>query len=148
MSAGTDTPSPVAVDEMPVGIAVSIVLGLFLFSLASMFFYNCISLYIFYVETPRRKYLYTYSKEDTQCCTVLCTQLSKWVIASCFPSLKDTVDNTDLYTKDFTHVQVTRTGTTNSIFTYKENPRCAGNHLRADEDSRMLLPESHILRVA
>ena len=138
------TPSPVISDEMPTGIVILIIICNILLILACCFFAYCVPLYIFYTEKPRRKFLYTYSKEDTQCCTVMCTHLSKSVISCCFPSLNDVVENTDLYTKDFSHVQVTHTGTSRGappIFAYKDAPVYSAYHLQADESSKMLLPE-------
>ncbi len=139
-----ETPSPVVVEELPAAAVVSIIVGFLLLIMAFSFLAYCIPLYIFYTEKPRRQYLYTYSKEDTQCCTVLCTQLSKAVISGCCPSLKNTIENTNLYTQNFSHVQVTQTGRTGSIFMFKENPGYGVNHLQTDESSHMLLPEYHV----
>jgi hypothetical protein len=138
------TPSPVISDEMPTGFVILIMICNVLLILACCFFAYCVPLYIFYTEKPRRKFLYTYSKEDTQCCTVMCTHLSKSMISYCCPSLNDVIEQTDLYTKDFSHVQITQTGRTGSIFAYKDarvtSPVYSANHLQADESSRMLLP--------
>jgi hypothetical protein len=137
------TPSPVITDEMPTGVVILIMICNFLLILACCFFAYCVPLYIFYTEKPRRQFLYTYSKEDTQCCTVLCTQLSKNVISCCFPSLNDVVEKTNLYTENFSHVQVTQMGSSRGtrLFAYKGVPVYSAYHLQADESSKMLLPE-------
>ena len=138
-----ETPSPVVNDALSTAaVAIIIICSLLLITLFS-FLYYCVPLYIFYTEKPRRQFLYTYSKEDTQFCTVMCTMVSKNTISCCFPSLRHDVEHVDIYMTNVNNLNVTETGRTHplkSIFAFKKNSIDGTHRLQTDEEACSLLP--------
>ena len=118
------------------GLIVGLVIGGILLLILGYTLYYFFTLYCFYTEEPRREFLFSYSKEDTDCGTTTCINLNKMLIPCCCPSLRETVRTVHLYPQNVSNHAFT---TFKSLFAYKRNPEYT---LQADVKNAALLRNS------
>ena len=97
----SSTPSSTAMSTLNIstGAIIGITIGAIVcISLCILMYYFC-TIYCFYISDPRSRpeFLYTHNVEERDCGTIACVNVNRSLILCCCPSLKKTVENTNLY---------------------------------------------------
>ena len=103
----TPTPSVDISTGAIVGICIGIVVCI---ALCFLMYYFC-TMYCFYISDPRSRpeFLYTHNIEERDCGTIACVNINRNLILCCCPSLKKTVETTNLYQEGSSNLNVTQT---------------------------------------
>ena len=98
--------------DIPIGPIIGVFVGISLCIPLGFLLYYFFTMYCFYISKPRSRpaFLFTMTAEERDCGTICCVNINTGLIVCCCPSLKKTVEHTNLYQDGSNNLNVTHTG--------------------------------------